>query len=84
MPPDEALDCLHRAGWSVGDAVAGGTGIVTGSHGGENLIHATGATQAEAWQRAIEQARALGMLAPSRPGDDDHEHARAARRFPLP
>jgi hypothetical protein len=53
MAPDEALDRLRRAGWSVGDAVAGGTWIVTGSHGGENLIHATGATQAETWQRAV-------------------------------
>src|SRR5262249_17672955 len=81
MTLDEALDRLHRAGWSAGDVVAGGTWIVFG-HNGENLMHATGRTQAIAWRHACEQAAAVGMLAPPRPGDDDHEHA--LRRFPLP
>jgi hypothetical protein len=71
MTPDEAWDRLHRAGWSVGDVVAGETWIVSGGHGGENRIHATGRTQAEAWTRACEQAPALGMLAPPRPDDNE-------------
>jgi hypothetical protein len=29
---------------------------------GENLIDATGETQAVAWQKAAEQARSLGLL----------------------
>jgi hypothetical protein len=33
MTPDEALDCLHRAGWSVGDVAAGGFWIVSASNG---------------------------------------------------
>jgi hypothetical protein len=75
----DALDCLHRAGWSVGDVVAGGTWIVSGANG-ENRIHATGATPTEAWRRACEQAADAGMLAPPRPGDDDHDGARDQRR----
>jgi hypothetical protein len=35
---------------------------VTGANG-ENVIVATGETQAEVWFRAAEQARSLGMLA---------------------
>jgi hypothetical protein len=34
---------------------------VTGANG-ENALDVTGETQAEAWYRAIEQARSLGML----------------------
>jgi hypothetical protein len=37
--------------------------LVLGSNG-ENLIRAVGATQAEAWRLASEQAAAVGMLAP--------------------
>jgi hypothetical protein len=59
MTPDEALDRLHRAGWSVGEAAAGSTWLVCGSNG-ENLLDARGRTQAEAWGGACEQARALG------------------------
>ena len=44
---------------------AGLVWVVSGSNG-ENRIRAEGATAAEAWQRAEEQARALGML--GRPG----------------
>ena len=83
MTPDEALDRLHRAGWSIGETGAGRTWIVSGSNG-ENEIRAEARTQAGAWAEACSQARAVGVLAPSRPGDDDHEHDRAARRFPLP
>jgi hypothetical protein len=67
--PDPILDAirrLHRAGWSIGDVVfhdgAGGrTWIVSGSNG-EDLIQAEGATRAEAWGRAVDQAWLLGML----------------------
>jgi hypothetical protein len=69
MTPDEALDRLHRAGWSVGDVVAGSPLIVTDANG-ENWIRATGATSAEAWRRAGEQA-AVRMLAAPKPGEVD-------------
>jgi hypothetical protein len=83
MTPDEALDRLHRAGWSIGETAAGSTWLVSGING-ENVICARGGSQGEAWSEACEQARAGGMLAPPRPGDDDHEHPRGPRRFPLP
>jgi hypothetical protein len=60
---DECHDRLRRAGWSVGEAAFGSCWLVSGTNG-ENRIHATAATQAEAWWRACEQARAVGMLAP--------------------
>jgi hypothetical protein len=41
--------------------------LVTGSNG-ENAIKAEASGQAEAWWRACEQAAAVGMLAPVRPG----------------
>lgn len=61
----EAFLTLKRAGWSIGDtAFVGPTGdrrwLVSGMNG-ENLIQAEGATQGEAWQRAMERARELGM-----------------------
>jgi hypothetical protein len=62
---DECLDRLRRAGWSIGETGSATRWIVTG-HNGENAIKAKGATQAEAWWRACEQARAVGMLAPQR------------------
>jgi len=81
MTPNEALDRLHRAGWSVGETRAGRTWLVCEGKG-RNRIQAEGRTQAEAWRRACEQASAVGRLAPCRPGGDDHEPA--ARRLPLP
>jgi hypothetical protein len=64
-PVGECLDELRRAGWSVGDAAFTGEGglvwVVTGSNG-ENLIRAEGATRADAWLAACEQAMSLGML----------------------
>jgi hypothetical protein len=65
-PIADAIRQLHRAGWSIGDVAAhDGAGgmlwIVSGSNG-ENLIRAEGSTRAEAWVRAVEQARTLGML----------------------
>jgi hypothetical protein len=63
---DEALARLHRAGWSIGDAAVavegGGLVWVVSGHNGENLIRAEGPTRDEAWVRAVEQARGLGML----------------------
>jgi hypothetical protein len=53
---------LHRAGWSSGSVVtAQGTWIVIRANG-ENVIHAEGATETEAWQRAFEQAGSLSIL----------------------
>ena len=72
-PTDDAVEQLHRAGWSIGSAAftsgAGGglTCLVSGSNG-ENLIHAEGATEAAAWAAALDQARGLGMLGTFAPG----------------
>lgn len=62
----EAIAALKRAGWSIGDTALVGSGgrrlwVVSGSNG-ENLIRAEGATEADAWRSAVEQARAVGML----------------------
>jgi hypothetical protein len=59
---DEVLDRLYRAGWSVGDVALTQGWLVTGSNG-ENQVRAVGATQAQAWRLACEQAAAVGMLA---------------------
>jgi hypothetical protein len=59
---DESFDRLHRAGWSVGEFAAATAWIVSGRNG-ENLLEARGGTQAVAWWRAGQQARAVGMLA---------------------
>jgi hypothetical protein len=63
--PDECFARLRRAGWSVGEASFLGPGgevwRVSGRNG-ENLLRAEGATQAQAWWRAIQQAEAVGML----------------------
>jgi hypothetical protein len=67
---DEPRDRLRRAGWSVGDAAYGPAHArvwqLTGANG-ENAVAAYGRSQAEAWWRACEQARAVGMLVPPRP-----------------
>jgi hypothetical protein len=53
---------LQRAGWSIGCiATAQGTWIVSGANG-ENVIHAEGDTETEAWHRGVEQADSLGMM----------------------
>jgi hypothetical protein len=62
---DESRDRLHAAGWSVGEIATTTLWVVTGSNG-ENLLHAEGFSQAEAWHRACEQAAAVGMLAAAR------------------
>jgi hypothetical protein len=62
---DESFARLQRAGWSVGDVrlltPVGPVWWVMGTNG-ENALSARDRTQAEAWHRACEQARALGML----------------------
>lgn len=66
-PTDDAVKQLHQAGWNIGSAAftdRAGEGlvwIVSGSNG-ENQIRAEGATAAEAWTAAIDQARACGLL----------------------
>ena len=61
----EMIQALNRAGWSIGDvaydAPRGRVWIVSGTNG-ENRIVAEGATELEVWQKACEQARAVGML----------------------
>lgn len=63
---DAAYDRLRRSGWTIGDtAFARPPGVawcVSGQNG-ENLIRAEGRTRDEAWQAALGQAGAVGMLA---------------------
>jgi hypothetical protein len=59
--PDASLARLHAAGWSVGEVACGSTWVVSGTNG-EHAVKAEGRTQAEAWWRACEQAKAVGML----------------------
>jgi hypothetical protein len=59
---DEPFPRLRRAGWCVGDCGTSALWVVSGSNG-ENAVRAEGRAQAEAWWRACEQARAVGMLA---------------------
>jgi hypothetical protein len=65
-PIYQAIALLHRSGWSMGDAAASdGAGRllwIVSCSAGENLIRAEGTTAAQAWGRAVEQARGLGML----------------------
>jgi len=81
---DESFDRLKRAGWSVGDVrIVTPTGLawlVTGANG-ENVIEARGATQAEAWHQACEQAQGLGMLGRN---NGDSSRARKSSAGPLP
>ena len=62
---DESFGRLQRAGWNVGDVAVHGADdirwLVTGTNG-ENRIEAKGATQAEAWWRAVQQAEAVGIV----------------------
>src|SRR5262249_43499184 len=58
---DESRARLHRAGWSVGEIATATRWLVSGTNG-ENQLSAEGASQAEAWHRACEQAAAVGML----------------------
>jgi hypothetical protein len=62
----EAIRQLRGAGWSVGivpfvDWEGARAWLVTGHRGGRWLM-AQGATRGDAWGRAVEEARSLGML----------------------
>jgi hypothetical protein len=66
VPPSDAGSvALKAAGWSVGETAVLSEGRpvrhVSGRNG-ENALEVRGATQAEAWHQAVEQARSLGML----------------------
>jgi hypothetical protein len=52
---------LRAAGWSLGDVAGSSRWLLTGING-ENLIYAVGESQAAAWQLAVVQAAAVGML----------------------
>jgi hypothetical protein len=83
--PDDSFARLHLAGWSIGEIATAGGWQVTGSNR-ENLVRATGKSQAEAWYRAVERAEAVGMAGRNRKGNSryaggaetfavcDHEH----------
>jgi hypothetical protein len=62
--PDACYVALKAAGWSVGEVyllTGGGPLWCVDGRNGENLLLAHAATQAEAWHKAVEQARSLGM-----------------------
>jgi hypothetical protein len=75
---DESRSRLHAAGWNVGETATAGAWIVTGTNG-ENVIIAHGATQAEAWHRAVEQAEAVDAGMNSRLLS--RQRTEAARKF---
>jgi hypothetical protein len=52
---------LHRSGWSIGEVGTSQEWVVTGTNG-ENVIRACGATLADAYRQACEDAAAVGML----------------------
>jgi len=59
---DESAARLRQAGWSAGDVqLFSGAWLVSATNG-ENVIHGRGDNQAQAWWRAVEAARAVGML----------------------
>jgi hypothetical protein len=63
---DDSFARLHCSGWSVGEAAFltsdGRIMWLVSGMNGENVVQAHGATQAEAWWRAVEQAQAVGMV----------------------
>jgi hypothetical protein len=64
---DDSFAHLKAAGWSVGE-VGTATGWLVCGWNGENVLRASGATLAEAYRRACDQAGLCGMLQPhSRP-----------------
>jgi hypothetical protein len=52
-PVDDYHAHLHQAGWSVGDACAGGALLVSGALG-ENVIWWAGRSQVEVWHRTVD------------------------------
>ena len=63
---DSARTRLHQAAWSIGETATATRWIITGVNG-ENAIQTQGATQAEAWHRAVGQAEAVGMASKQQP-----------------
>jgi hypothetical protein len=64
-PLEVAHAALHAAGWSLGEfaaSTAHGIRFIVEGANGENVIRAEGDTLAEAFQKALGQARSLGML----------------------
>jgi hypothetical protein len=64
-PSDTAYRRLHRSAWSIGDtSFSRPPGVAWRVYGrnGENVIPAEARTRDEAWQAALEQAWAVGML----------------------
>jgi hypothetical protein len=65
-PAEESIDRLRRSGWCAGEAGFTGTSgrIVWQVDGrcGEKVLRVEGATQREAWHRAVGAAAACGML----------------------
>jgi hypothetical protein len=64
----DALNDLRRPGWSIGVVALTSVDVscrvvwqVDGRNG-ENLIRSSGATEAEAWRGALDQARSVGIL----------------------
>jgi hypothetical protein len=62
----DIIDALHQSGCTIGGAAFVGrpaerVWVVTGANG-ENRMRAERLTELEAWQEALEQARAVGML----------------------
>jgi hypothetical protein len=66
VTPEDCLDALHRAGWSVGVARFGKTVVVDGANG-ENVVRAAALTEVEAWRNAVGQTWGLVMLRCRRP-----------------
>lgn len=63
----ESLSRLRCSGWTVGEtkeADRSGTVWIVRGRNGENLIDARCRSRDEAWWRACEQARSVGMLGP--------------------
>jgi hypothetical protein len=62
----EIVKALHRSGGTIGDAgfvgPDGSRVVVVSGTNVENQIRAVGATELEAWSRAADRARAVGML----------------------
>ncbi len=59
--PDESHHRLKKSGWSIGYVSFGPLWLVSGTNG-ENVIQAYGKSLDEAYWRACEQAREVGML----------------------
>jgi hypothetical protein len=71
-PVDLAARRLSAAGWTIGDVAASRRWLVSRTNG-QNRVHAVAESQSAAWQLAIQQATAVGMLGPGLPHQSDLE-----------